>query len=933
MGAARELDQDIAEFTLADGTLKLLQVIESTPDEAVRLSAISSLAQTRTRDAGRILVETFERCLWRETKIAVIRALGTMRLSRTTEFLIDLASSRDDLGLAAEAVLALGATAEPIAGEYLVSVLEDADHPLQREAVIALGAMPEFPCDAALDALWERPSTQGSPTLKQHLLLALARRGHERVWPRVKALLDPASPEGPALFNAALIAASQCGGSEALGVLRGLDTRYRYFAHQLRLVATERLELRLARRVEDAVEALLNAALATTSTGTTTPAFTSTSTGASADYAPTAAVGQALQYLREFPVAEAWEAYKVLGSMADPGTDVRVRAALYDPKRKDEDKAVLVANWDVLDWAAAAALARQHAAHHKNFADQLARALSPERAIALFMRLREPKAGALLSAFAADATLPAETRVKAVNALVAQAKMSPAGAPAIAEHMLERLRAENAPEMKARLVRALGQIRHDGGPFLIALAAMLKEETVDRASVYAALARIGSDEAARVVLRRFAKISAKADAAPEIRQAVCALARLTRFPDGEEAPVTPKDLWEPLTPPLLTLLAKTGQPAYAPLVEKALQSKEFSLRLMGSAAARHTASPKIQDLLLASLSDDSPSVAGRALDSLCAKADITGHRRLLAWIAEPARTKAQALKVARSLRPDPKNAASLLREVDQLLKKAEHAFADGEVRDAAVNLRDNLQMLAGAAPGRTARSAATPSHALDNDLAAFVRGYPGFSETVKTVLRNAELTYKHTDLFDDRVDKSTMIVEYVKSIDILLQERFGAAIFLDQQPQLLPKMQSRIVQLQLDDESNNGAQLVRDLQCGLHFPPESFPAHKMTGIARSIVSGKIVRDQYAVIDGLRAWGLLLLVFGRKFKFRQIEVEPLLKVADAGNASVSELAAEMNALQDLRNQAAHRATMLQSVKLAEVRAFSFKVLNAVAAVLG
>ena len=43
---------------------------------------------------------------------------------------------------------------------------------------------------------------------------------------------------------------------------------------------------------------------------------------------------------------------------------------------------------------------------------------------------------------------------------------------------------------------------------------------------------------------------------------------------------------------------------------------------------------------------------------------------------------------------------------------------------------------------------------------------------MKTVLRNAELTYKHTDLFDDRVDKSTMIVEYVKSIDILLQERF-----------------------------------------------------------------------------------------------------------------------------------------------------------------
>ncbi len=916
---ARELDQDSLEFTLSEGTLRLLQVIESTADETERGMAIRALASTRTRDAGRILIETFDRCLWRETKVAVVRALGPMRLQRTTEFLIDLASQREDLGLAAEAVLSLGATGEPMAGEFLVSVLQETDHPLHREAVIALGAHPDFPCNAELDALWSRPEAQASPTLRQHLLLVQSRRGDARVWPRVKVLLDPTSPEpSGALFNAALIAASMCGGVEALDTLQNLDTRYRYFANQLRQLATERLELRLSRSVEDAVAALVAAASLATPSTRATPAH-----------------AQALHYLREFPVAEAWEAYRLLAASSAPAVEVMVRAALFDPTRRDEDLGFLAAHWDALDWDAAAALARQHAAAHKGFAEQLARRLSPEQTAALFMRLREPKSLPLLAAIAADAAQAPEARVKAVNALVAQAKMAPRAADAVAERLLELLRGAERPDLKARLVRALGQIHHDGAPFLIALAAMLKDEGVERASIYAALARIGSDEAARVALRRLGKLGNKPEAHAEISQIFVFLSYTARLPAGEEVPVAPRELWGALTLPLLAVLARNGQPAYSQLIEKALLSKEFKLRLLGAAAAKHTGSPKIQEALFATLGDASPSLVGRALDSLCARADAAGHRRLLGWAAEPARGRAHALKVARSLRPDPKSANSLLREVDQLLKKGENAFADPEVREAAVNLRDNLQMLAGTAAVRATSSGApaAPSHALDADLSTFVHGYPGFSETVKTVLRNAELTYKHTDLFDDRVDKSTMIVEYVKSIDILLQERFGAAIFLDQQPQLLPKMQSRVVQLSLDDEAASAAQVVKDLQCGLHFPADAFPVHKLVTVSRSIVSGKIVREQYSVIDGLRAWGLLLLVFGRKFKFRQVEVEPLLKVADPSNAAVSELAAEMNALQELRNQAAHRATMLQSVKLAEVRAFSFKVLNALAAVLG
>lgn len=74
--------------------------------------------------------------------------------------------------------------------------------------------------------------------------------------------------------------------------------------------------------------------------------------------------------------------------------------------------------------------------------------------------------------------------------------------------------------------------------------------------------------------------------------------------------------------------------------------------------------------------------------------------------------------------------------------------------------------------GRPARRASRPPD-LDQRLGALLAGYAAYGEPVKATLRRAELMYRHPELFDETVDRSTIAVAYVKAIDLMLQDRVG----------------------------------------------------------------------------------------------------------------------------------------------------------------
>jgi hypothetical protein len=78
-----------------------------------------------------------------------------------------------------------------------------------------------------------------------------------------------------------------------------------------------------------------------------------------------------------------------------------------------------------------------------------------------------------------------------------------------------------------------------------------------------------------------------------------------------------------------------------------------------------------------------------------------------------------------------------------------------------------------------------------------------------------------------------------------------------------------------------------------------------------------------VVDGLRAWALLLLLFSRKLA--RSGGKALVPLRGMGDEQVVAVAKRLMALQDIRNPAAHRQTFLDFVGVEEVRREVLKLL--------
>lgn len=896
--------------------LRLLQTVESTYEESLREQAISDLVLKSDVDVARALLESYERCMWRSTKLRLIRAMGDLRQERATLFLASLAADRADLPIAAEAVLALGATDDPLAGEFLLSIVAQRDHPLAREAVLALTNMAFFPCDDELEAVL-REANHGLPSaLVQYVVMALGIRGRRTAEPLIDQMLRADTGRAASgMFNSALLAAGRLGGPETLSTLAGLDTRYRFFAHQLKLAAVERITLRLKYSVEDAVSSLL---------------------AAESDEG----LKRSLRMLAEFPVRQAFEAFEVLAPGVSPDLTAMVRTVLFDRSRLDADLKFLGDQHQKISVKAFVGLVRLHylalaADKRRHVFESLRYRIPSSLFLELFAKIRIPEAADLLMPVIEDPASPAGSPVQAVNALVAQCVMAGFDdelVQAIGARLLAASGKAADVGLKSRLIRAVGQIGYDAPQVITELRSAIKRTDAVGASAYAAIALLGTDETCQLVGRRLRTIARSLEQADETVRAVETLAAMGRISVPPELADLPESLRPRLGLVLLKIMAENSTPGFASLVEGALATDDFQTQILGIAAARYNMSEIASKALFRLLDSTNACISGRALDSLCFAGKLVDHLGLLDVIDRRIDEKAVVLKVCRGLVPDEgADYSTFLARLGQAVVAAKGAFADRDVVVAAGNLRDNIELAEqrrGGGPGSEAGlGGGLAGHSVDSELGRQLVGFAGFSETVKSVLRNAELIHVHPELYDDRVDKSTAVVQYVKSIDILLQERIGSRLFLAATAsETLSKMQSRIVALQLDDETVTPEQFVTALQCGNYFTSDDFPGAKLQSLIRAIMSGKIVREQYRVIDGLRAWAVLLMAFGRSFKYRGVTHEAIFSLKTTASHSVGQLARSLNQLQELRNLAAHRGTLRESNPVVELRGLCFAALN-------
>jgi HEAT repeat protein len=902
-------------FELDPQTLRLLQVIESTEDESQRQAAINDLAHQGGMNAARILIETFERCMWRSTKVGIIQAMGKIQHERATEFLCRLAGDASDFGLASEAIFALGTTDDPVAGEFLASILRLPSHPLLREALTAIANLNFFPSDFELREIFTDENSRYPASAKQNAMIVAGLCGYRAFIPQVLECIKPGVP-GP-LFNAGLMAIGRLGDRDSLIALETLDTRYRSFAHQLKLAAIDHLRLSTSYTIEDAIHAAINAK-------------------------SLQAQRHAWIVLGGFPTNTASEALQILAGESSPDFKIFERIFFYDQKRLDQDFDFLMKSQAQLSPNLFAALARKHVNNHPaKSMTALLRKLGDAFAIKVLSLVRIDGGWSLLVDLMSKEGAPLEIRHRALNALVAQYimhGMSDDIRDVIGKHLVRLVEAQGESAFVDRIIRAIGQIRYTGPDAINLLRERLKSgENIE--AVYSSLSLCESEDASKIIAKRLRQIISSPTSENEVRAALRSLARSGQQVDASFLAQMPNPLIEEFRITILKLLTVSFVKELIPFVESSLQSADFQVKILSVAAARIHQSEKVADILFQYLDHNNQSIAGRALDTLVTSYGSKEHGLLFARALSHPDDELLYKKMFKSLAPRPNESyQAVVDALDEMIRGRKGVMADHELVQAAINVRDNLVAMSTVHSVKQVDSDRKKSdlidrHAIDELLGKNVRGFEKYSPTVKSVLRSGEVTWQHPELFDARVDKSTVLVQYVKSIDLLLQEKIGAQMFLGQGAEFLQKMQSRVIRLELDDDTSVDPHLVSSLECSMYFARDSFPTHKILTLCKFVMTGQIMKEQYKIVDGLRAWAVLILLFGRTFRFRGQILEPLFPLPKSSNEAVCRIARAMNDLQEARNRAAHRGTVLEKDHIKELRDLSAALLNDLDSYLG
>lgn len=431
---------------------------------------------------------------------------------------------------------------------------------------------------------------------------------------------------------------------------------------------------------------------------------------------------------------------------------------------------------------------------------------------------------------------------------------------------------------------------------------------------------------------------------------------LTAFTRQERVPEDLPDLDSLLTELLakeklsaFDFLAKHPRSSHVNELHQVLESKLALPAKQKSKATKRVLSEVNQDLfkiteiqvqvaalraLKATYNENSPEVAAkflgspnkkvvfRCLDCLSGMKELRAKRILIDFLRDHSSDVEVCDKITRSLVP-PETPTPYFSEViaEILEKNPEHPQAD--------TLIDFKRRLESASSSPVGAGRATPQGveliAIDQVLSQKIESYFAIEDSVRSALRSAEIPYRYPNVFDETVDKASSILEYCKGLDLYLETEIGKKVLFPKLEVRLHDFQNVLHSVTLNDPYPNAEQVLKDLQLEKHFTTQSLPLHKMSLIAQSILNGKILNERFKVLDGLRAWAIILLVFSRK-----LGSKPVISIAGPSGALSDEMVISLSKkliwLQDIRNPAAHRKTVLEFSDVDQVRDMSLGIIS-------
>jgi HEAT repeat protein len=372
----------------------------------------------------------------------------------------------------------------------------------------------------------------------------------------------------------------------------------------------------------------------------------------------------------------------------------------------------------------------------------------------------------------------------------------------------------------------------------------------------------------------------------------------------------------------LKLIAQFKPVAYKEHLLKLAKSPNYIVQFHVIIALKSFGDETLSDQISLFLNSKSKSISGRALDAMLSLPGNRAKRLVFEYFGENYNVPGVAEKIVRSFRPPENDTDYFSLQVAKMVSHLEQKEPDFQALPLLREFQDQLTVHQKSFSKTKSVPTDADILAIDHELEKVIPSYKHFDETSKSALRSAEVIFRHPELFDAFVDKSSVVLGYAKAIDIVLEKQLGRKILFPKLESKLNEFQNVVHSLTLNEDYPQGEKVLKLLQLEKHFSVQSLPVHKMGLVAKGIMNSKIISEHFKILDGLRAWSVMLLVFARK---STALTKPLITVVDDEQSCVL-LAKKLMWLQDVRNPIAHRQTVVEHKDVEQIREEVFQILK-------
>lgn len=857
---------------------------------------IEQLLTLAEPEAARELITLYRESHWRSTRLRVVRALCRAPAPRALEFLMRIAADENDLTFCEEAVWALGRCRRGVAARFLVHLYDHCSEVVKPHVIGALGES----LDATLvPRFLEQLAADSDPAQSfsaRNIVLALSELKESRVVPWLERFVVEGCD--PQVVQSGMLGLGRVGRSTAV-----LDSRESFlqkdaFLWQFSKNVRLQIQFRSQWKLEDYLQKI----------------FEGENPHAAIPFELNGFRAEDLiEGLRLFTDARYHERMAfALGKVNAPEV-----AAWYEeflPPASLEESSL---------FAALVSVAQHHDVAFKSYLGAVGvRVRESHDNVALFAAwvqavvLCLPRAEEVLQELCSGETFArfsVSEQIALLNELANHALIvqKDAKRKKAAVKLIDGLLSRSLDDaVRARVLRALGQIGEVGNKAHETMRESVSNEAM-APSILFLCEKVPARQCAEILVE--AMRGASLDAKRKV-------AILKAWAGQEEVPPNAIAKFEEFVAALLessdTALASQAllcaaahpRPVFLNAVRNALGCE--SLRLPALVAARSFRNEEIVESVGACLASPSEVVVGRALDVLTLLPGARSKRLALDHFLKHPLDEAVSDKMIRSLEAPSQAGGFFAEKVAEVLA----AHPDHPLREGLVDLRERL--LSGVRPAVSAEPSSQDVRELDGKIASRVSNYQRFEEDVKSALRAAEMPFHHPEMFRGGIDKSTSAVAFCKAIDLMLERQLGRQRLFPKFEKNLHEFQNIIHMAGLNDHAPAPRRVREVLRLEGHFSDHTLPLHKMSLVAQGVLSGRIVFEQWKILDGLRAWAVVILLFGRGAFLNGRK--PLVEFPSVMDADIVQFSKRLMNLQDLRNPAAHRETWLQFPRIDEVR---------------